>query len=130
MKCFNYPMSSSLFSSFQENTKCESCFFADTCTRRVPIFMKYISTCMFIILNENSIVSFSIQYLDRIPQHNTTTVCPSDQYSRWRVFRLHTICTPDELVESREFWKIHLTIIQNEIHRNQGLNTVQQIWDY
>ena len=31
-------MSSSLFSSFQENTKCESSFFADTCTRRVPIF--------------------------------------------------------------------------------------------
>jgi hypothetical protein len=39
MKYFNYPMSSSLFSSFQENTKCESCFFADTCTRRVPIFV-------------------------------------------------------------------------------------------
>ena len=34
----NCPMSSSLFSSFQENTKCESRFFADTCTRRVPIF--------------------------------------------------------------------------------------------
>ena len=32
-------MSSSLFSSFQENTKCESSFFADTCTRRVPIFL-------------------------------------------------------------------------------------------
>ena len=31
-------MSSSLFSSFQENTKCESSFFADTCARRVPIF--------------------------------------------------------------------------------------------
>jgi hypothetical protein len=31
-------MTSSLFSSFQENTKCESRFFADTCTRRVPIF--------------------------------------------------------------------------------------------
>ena len=31
-------MSSSLFSSFQENTKCESRFFADTCTRCVPIF--------------------------------------------------------------------------------------------
>ena len=31
-------MTSSLFSSFQENTKCESLFFADTCTRRVPIF--------------------------------------------------------------------------------------------
>jgi hypothetical protein len=30
-------MSSSLF-SYQENTKCESSFFADTCTRRVPIF--------------------------------------------------------------------------------------------
>ena len=27
-----------LISSFQENTKCESSFFADTCTRRVPIF--------------------------------------------------------------------------------------------
>jgi hypothetical protein len=39
MKYFNYPMSSSLFSSFQENIKCESCFFADTCTRRVPIFV-------------------------------------------------------------------------------------------
>jgi hypothetical protein len=33
------PMSSSLFTSFQENTKCESSFFADTCTRRVPIFI-------------------------------------------------------------------------------------------
>jgi hypothetical protein len=32
-------MSSSLFSSFQENTKCESSFFADTCMRRVPIFL-------------------------------------------------------------------------------------------
>ena len=32
-------MSSSLSSSFQENTKCESSFFADTCTRRVPIFL-------------------------------------------------------------------------------------------
>jgi hypothetical protein len=31
-------MSPSLFSSFQENTKCESGFFADTCTPRVPIF--------------------------------------------------------------------------------------------
>jgi hypothetical protein len=30
-----------LFSSFQENTKCESSFFEDTCTRRVPIF-KYV----------------------------------------------------------------------------------------
>ena len=38
MRYFNCPMSSSLFSSFQENTKCESSFFADTCTRRVPIF--------------------------------------------------------------------------------------------
>ena len=33
MKYFNCSMSSSLFSSFQENTKCESNFFADTCTR-------------------------------------------------------------------------------------------------
>jgi hypothetical protein len=32
-------MSSSLFSSFQENIKYESSFFADTCTRRVPIFI-------------------------------------------------------------------------------------------
>jgi hypothetical protein len=39
MKYFNCPMSFSLFSSFQENTKCESSFFADTCTRRVPIFL-------------------------------------------------------------------------------------------
>ena len=39
MKYCNCPMSSSLFSSFQENTKCESSFFADTCTRRVPIFV-------------------------------------------------------------------------------------------
>jgi hypothetical protein len=31
-------MSSSLFSSFQGNTKCESSFFADTCTLCVPIF--------------------------------------------------------------------------------------------
>ena len=38
MKKFNCPMSPSLFSSFQENTKCESSFFADTCTPRVPIF--------------------------------------------------------------------------------------------
>ena len=38
MKYFNCPMPSSLFSSFQENTKYESSFFADTCTRRVPIF--------------------------------------------------------------------------------------------
>ena len=41
MKYFNCPMSSSLFSSFQENTKCESSFFADTCTCCVPIFHKY-----------------------------------------------------------------------------------------
>ena len=33
-------MSSSLFSSFQGNTKCESSFFADTCTLCVPIFLK------------------------------------------------------------------------------------------
>ena len=39
MKYFYWPMSLSLFSSFQENTKCESSFFADTCTRRVPIFL-------------------------------------------------------------------------------------------
>ena len=39
MKYFNCLMSSSLFSSFQENTKCESSFFADTCTRRVAIFL-------------------------------------------------------------------------------------------
>ena len=40
MKYFNCPMSLSLFSSFQENTKCESSFFADTCTPpRVPIFV-------------------------------------------------------------------------------------------
>ena len=39
MKYSNCPMSSSLSSSFQENTKCESSFFADTCTRRVPIFI-------------------------------------------------------------------------------------------
>jgi hypothetical protein len=32
------PMSSSLFSSFQGNTKCQSSFFADTCTLCVPIF--------------------------------------------------------------------------------------------
>jgi hypothetical protein len=32
-------MSSSLFSSLQGNTKCESSFFADTCTRCVPIFI-------------------------------------------------------------------------------------------
>ena len=32
-------MSSSLFSSFQGNTKCESSFFADTCTLCVPIFL-------------------------------------------------------------------------------------------
>jgi hypothetical protein len=38
MKYFNCPMSSSLFSCFQGNTKYESSFFADTCTRRVPIF--------------------------------------------------------------------------------------------
>ena len=38
MKYFNCPMSSSLFSSFQENTKCESRYFADTCTLSVPIF--------------------------------------------------------------------------------------------
>jgi hypothetical protein len=38
MKYSNCPMSSSLFSCFQENTKCESSFFADTCTCRVPIF--------------------------------------------------------------------------------------------
>jgi hypothetical protein len=31
-------MSSLLFSSFQGNTKCESSFFADTCTLWVPIF--------------------------------------------------------------------------------------------
>ena len=34
-------MSSSLFSSFQENTKCESTFFADTCTCRVHIFLGF-----------------------------------------------------------------------------------------
>jgi hypothetical protein len=39
MKYFNCLMSSLLFSSFQENTKCESSFFADTCTRSVPIFI-------------------------------------------------------------------------------------------
>ena len=39
MKYFNCPMSSSLFSSFQGNTKCESSFFADTCTLCVPIFV-------------------------------------------------------------------------------------------
>ena len=38
MKYSNCSMSSSLFSSFQKNTKCESRFFADTCTCRVPIF--------------------------------------------------------------------------------------------
>ena len=38
MKYFNCHIASSLFSSFQENTKCESSCFADTCTRRVPIF--------------------------------------------------------------------------------------------
>ena len=42
MKYFNCPMSSSLFSSFQENTKCESHFFADTCTLSVPILSKYL----------------------------------------------------------------------------------------
>ena len=103
-----------------ELLRVEQCIYC-VCSQNIKIkaiFMKYISTCMFIILNENSIVSFSIQYLDRIPQHNTTTVCPSDQYSRWRVFRLHTICTPDELVESREFWRIRLTITQNQMHEN------------
>jgi hypothetical protein len=35
---FQLSMSSLLFSSFQGNTKCESSFFADTCTRCVPIF--------------------------------------------------------------------------------------------
>jgi hypothetical protein len=39
-------MSSSLFSSFQENTKCESSFFADTCTRRVPIFGMSDNVCV------------------------------------------------------------------------------------
>ena len=39
MKYFNCPMSSSLFSSFQGNTKCESSFFANTCTLCVPIFV-------------------------------------------------------------------------------------------
>jgi hypothetical protein len=39
MKYFNCPMSSSLFSSIQENTKCKSTVFADTCTRCVPIFV-------------------------------------------------------------------------------------------
>jgi hypothetical protein len=38
MKYFNCHIASSLFSSFQENTKCESSCFADTCTHRVPIF--------------------------------------------------------------------------------------------
>ena len=41
MKYFNCPMSSSLFSSFQENTKCESSFFANTCTCHVPIFFLF-----------------------------------------------------------------------------------------
>ena len=44
MKYFNCPMSSSLFSSFQENTKCESSFIADTCTPRVPIFVSNLRT--------------------------------------------------------------------------------------
>ena len=39
MKYFNFPMSSSSFSSFQEYRKCESSFFADTCARRIPIFI-------------------------------------------------------------------------------------------
>ena len=43
MKYFNCPMSSSLFSSFQGNTKCESSFFADTCTLCVPIFIEIIT---------------------------------------------------------------------------------------
>jgi hypothetical protein len=38
MKYFNCHIASSLFSSFQENTKCESSSFADTCTHRIPIF--------------------------------------------------------------------------------------------
>jgi hypothetical protein len=33
----NCPMLSSLLSPFQENTTCESTFFADTCTRSYPI---------------------------------------------------------------------------------------------
>ena len=48
MKYFNWPMSLSLFSSFQENTKCESSFFADTCTPRVPIFYnQFVMVCDF-----------------------------------------------------------------------------------
>jgi hypothetical protein len=34
-----------IYSSFQENTKCESSCFADTCTRRVPIFKMKTRCC-------------------------------------------------------------------------------------
>jgi hypothetical protein len=38
-KLFHVIFVIQLISSFQENTQCESSFFADTCTRRVPIFV-------------------------------------------------------------------------------------------
>ena len=42
-------MSSSLFSSFQRNTKCEISLFADTCTRCVPIFRTLQSICFDLV---------------------------------------------------------------------------------
>ena len=43
-------MSSLLFSSFQGNTKCESSFFADTCTRCVPIFVNALTDAALTIV--------------------------------------------------------------------------------
>ena len=54
-------MSSSLFSFFQENTKCLSCFFADTCTRRVPIFVSAKQIYCYRKRNVNVTVSLAIQ---------------------------------------------------------------------
>ena len=62
MKYFNCLMSSSLFSSFQENTKCESSFFADTCTRRVPIFVSAKQIYMLSqTCRDRTVVSLAIQ---------------------------------------------------------------------
>ena len=62
MKYFNCSMTSSLFSSFQENTKCESLFFADTCTRRVPIFgiVLGIEPATFAFLERSSSILYAV----------------------------------------------------------------------
>jgi hypothetical protein len=52
MKYYNCPKSSSLFSSFQGNTKCESSLFADTCTLCVPIFIFWNSFHLINTFNE------------------------------------------------------------------------------